>query len=540
MASLQIESGRAQPASLELTTERVVLGRSPDCDLVLKSNAASRQHAQIIREDGQHFVEDLGSRNGTSLNGASVTERVLLQDGDKLNIVDTVIKFVLSESEHFQQLLFELPEILQTQHVNYSGGQWRRLQDALRDPESDVFRMLCQEFPHVIVLDVEAGRHGDHLDMDTFLRNAWERICRELELPHAAGTFHPQQIAETLKSEAPALFCILNVQWLSEQEIHQLRGLGFTQENHHVLYVGKNSGLGTMAFPLAAGVEDGTEGGGKDVVAIVSSSSSFAPSPHETIRMRNATSAEAKLRAILHLNQVIATELDLDRMLAVVLEGVLTLFPQCDFAAVLLRGPDGEELVTRARRGRFEGHDARIRSAIAQQSLRSGQALLSLEAQSPHGDSDSIANMHITPTMCAPLPARDGGWDGVLYLTGATYPGFVEEDLELLSAVAAQVGMGVQMRQLHEIAVRQQVIDHDLQLATEIQRSFLPSSRPSLPGFEFADYYEAARTVGGDYYDYVPLDSNRLVIAIGDVAGRGVAAALMMARLGSAPQCAIM
>jgi serine phosphatase RsbU (regulator of sigma subunit) len=70
-------------------------------------------------------------------------------------------------------------------------------------------------------------------------------------------------------------------------------------------------------------------------------------------------------------------------------------------------------------------------------------------------------------------------------------------------------------------------------LASRIQRSFLPHSLPQVPGYEFAAHYESALEVGGDYYGFIPLPQGRLAVALGDVAGKGVPAALLMAKLSS-------
>ncbi|MFL5327981.1 MAG: PP2C family protein-serine/threonine phosphatase [Gemmataceae bacterium] len=71
----------------------------------------------------------------------------------------------------------------------------------------------------------------------------------------------------------------------------------------------------------------------------------------------------------------------------------------------------------------------------------------------------------------------------------------------------------------------------DLELARAVQRGFLPSGLPKIPGYEFFTYYESAYEIGGDYYDFVPLSRGRLAILLGDVAGKGVVAALLMAKL---------
>ncbi len=71
----------------------------------------------------------------------------------------------------------------------------------------------------------------------------------------------------------------------------------------------------------------------------------------------------------------------------------------------------------------------------------------------------------------------------------------------------------------------------DLELAREMQRGFLPLRLPEVPGYGFFAYYESAFEVGGDYYDFIPLPSHRVAVLLGDVAGKGVVAALLMAKL---------
>ncbi len=71
----------------------------------------------------------------------------------------------------------------------------------------------------------------------------------------------------------------------------------------------------------------------------------------------------------------------------------------------------------------------------------------------------------------------------------------------------------------------------DLELARVVQRGFLPLRLPEIPGYEFFAHYESAYEVGGDYYDFIPLPGQRVAVMLGDVAGKGVAAALLMAKL---------
>ena len=69
-------------------------------------------------------------------------------------------------------------------------------------------------------------------------------------------------------------------------------------------------------------------------------------------------------------------------------------------------------------------------------------------------------------------------------------------------------------------------------MAGQVQRRIMPQI-PASPGYEFFAYYQPAYTVGGDYYDFVRLPPDRLAVVLGDVSGKGIAAAMMMAQFAS-------
>jgi sigma-B regulation protein RsbU (phosphoserine phosphatase) len=86
---------------------------------------------------------------------------------------------------------------------------------------------------------------------------------------------------------------------------------------------------------------------------------------------------------------------------------------------------------------------------------------------------------------------------------------------------------------LPEVGLDHERLTRELKLAEQVQQRFLPQALPEVPGYEFFAFYHAAHEVGGDYYDFVPMPESRLGIALGDVSGKGVAAALLMAKFSS-------
>jgi len=96
----------------------------------------------------------------------------------------------------------------------------------------------------------------------------------------------------------------------------------------------------------------------------------------------------------------------------------------------------------------------------------------------------------------------------------------------------------VKQREQLDKAVRQQrdQLVQEVELAARVQRMFLPISRPSIAGLEIAGMMQPVRGVGGDYYDYIPINEHTIQVVIADVAGKGVPAALLMAATAAAVQ----
>ncbi len=101
--------------------------------------------------------------------------------------------------------------------------------------------------------------------------------------------------------------------------------------------------------------------------------------------------------------------------------------------------------------------------------------------------------------------------------------------LNILSGIANQTAIAIEnVRLITELATRQ-LLEKELDVAREIQKSFLPECCPVVPGFQLSAYWKSARRVGGDFYDFMPLANGNLGIVIADVADKGVPAALFMA-----------
>jgi serine phosphatase RsbU (regulator of sigma subunit) len=142
----------------------------------------------------------------------------------------------------------------------------------------------------------------------------------------------------------------------------------------------------------------------------------------------------------------------------------------------------------------------------------------------------SVFEVQVLSMICAPLKGAARRPLGIIYLdTTELARRFTQADLDVLASVAAMAARGVETAGAQQTPFDGATYQRQLGTAKQMQLQFLPQSRPEVPGYQFFDYYQPADEVGGDYFGYIPLSDGRLALAIGDVAGKGVSAALLMA-----------
>lgn len=243
-----------------------------------------------------------------------------------------------------------------------------------------------------------------------------------------------------------------------------------------------------------------------------------------------------RLRALLDISTALSRTLDLNALLDTIAVKVMEVFRQADRCFVILR--DEVDRLTasmvKVRRSGGADDDQRFSRTIVRRAIETGEAYLSEDASSDTnlGAAMSVAEFRIRSVMCVPLATPDGTPIGALQVdTQDRIKKFRSDDLELLAIAANLAAVAVDKARLHEAAIERQKQQNEIELARSVQLGFLPQAAPLLPGYEFFHHYSAALTVGGDYYDFVPLADGRLAVLLGDVAGKGVPASLLMAKL---------
>jgi sigma-B regulation protein RsbU (phosphoserine phosphatase) len=118
---------------------------------------------------------------------------------------------------------------------------------------------------------------------------------------------------------------------------------------------------------------------------------------------------------------------------------------------------------------------------------------------------------------------------GVFNLERDVDDAYHEGHLDLLMAFAAQAAVALERARLTREMMERRRLEKELAIAREIQLSFLPERAPEIPGFDLAGTTRPHDEVGGDYYDFIPVSESRMGLAIADVSGKGIPAALIMA-----------
>ena len=431
MAYLKITDGNNKSRTVEVKGSQFLMGRHPNCQVVLDHQAVSRYHAQILQSHGRYYLEDLRSRNKTYLNGEPCEGRVELQENDTIIVCDSKIQF--------------LEDLLESAGSTDDGKGTAAAEK----------------------------REGSQAGKGTGGRG---------------GTY---QKLNAMKQSDPSI----NIEPDFDSPLE-------TEEKSSIV------------------------------------ASRKLTNDEDTLHVN--INPEAKLRAILEINKILGEHHELTLSLEKILEGLFRVFPQADEGFFMLKDPFRERLLVKASHFRYPAKDksnSRPSMTIIKSALQSREAVLSTDTrQDVRFDSaESVSGMEIQSTMCVPLYSKQKLLLGAIQInTTNIAQHFTHDDLDLLISVCSQAILAIEYSKLLKEMMAQQDVQKDLEFATQVQLGFLPNKRPTVEGYNFGDYYEAAQNVGGDYFDYVTLPDGKIVFALADVAGKGVSAALLMARLYSA------
>lgn len=232
---------------------------------------------------------------------------------------------------------------------------------------------------------------------------------------------------------------------------------------------------------------------------------------------------------LLEVSRVLAAPLELDELFHAIFDALREVV-KYDAAAIYLTNRSTQDMEAVASTGYPEGSDEAF-------GLQVGQGIVGWVAKTgeplivPDVTKDQryvAARRQSKSEIAAPLTLH-GRTIGVFNLERDVEDAYHEGHLELLLAFAAQSAVALERARLMRERLEQRRLEKELAIARDIQLSFLPSAPPEIPGFDVAGTTRPHHEVGGDYYDFIPVSDTRIGLAIADVSGKGIPAALIMA-----------
>jgi phosphoserine phosphatase RsbU/P len=254
-------------------------------------------------------------------------------------------------------------------------------------------------------------------------------------------------------------------------------------------------------------------------------------------RVERSSRELAKLEKLIEATKKLNSTLDLNELLDIILELALQIV-EADRGTLYLLDERKQEIWTKIARGVDPTGKGVIRlplgKGIAGYVAATGDIINIPDAYldsrfSP--EFDRITGYRTQSILCVPMNTKEAKRLGVFQLLNKRSGVFTDEDAQIIDALSVHAALAIEKARLY-VQEREKIrIERDLHAAREVQMRLLPSHLPVVPGYEFATAFVPARDVGGDLYNFIRLEEKRLAMCVGDVSGKGLPAALLMAHI---------
>ena len=254
------------------------------------------------------------------------------------------------------------------------------------------------------------------------------------------------------------------------------------------------------------------------------------------IELDEAVERLKKLDRLLDVTKNINSTLNKDELLKVIMHSA-EIVVDSEASSLMMLDKETGELVFDLATGPVGDKVVEMRipkgKGIAGSVAETGEVVIVEDARTDERFYSSVgdATGFVTKSLvCVPVRIKGGEIIGVLQvLNKKDDTPFIEADGELLSTLADQAAIAIENARLYAEAREKQLLEHQLVIAQQIQQGLLPENPPEVEGVEIAAINTQASHLGGDYYDFIHVSDEKLGIVIGDVSGKNVPAAIMMA-----------
>jgi serine phosphatase RsbU (regulator of sigma subunit) len=211
-------------------------------------------------------------------------------------------------------------------------------------------------------------------------------------------------------------------------------------------------------------------------------------------------------------------------------------FDRC-FIILFEKGDDGRMTIVAMRVYRNKECEVFASRSLLDRVAKSREAVLVKSDDSGVRLSDSFIRSGAAAAICVPLVVG-GRVNGVIYLdrqsSSPSLSPLSPEDIDTIGPLAGLIALKIENFRLVKEQLAAEIIARDLELAKSIQESLLPQEPVAIQGFAVEGFSSPCYQVGGDYFDFLPQEDSKLILAIGDVSGKGLSSAMYMAGVRSA------
>lgn len=264
--------------------------------------------------------------------------------------------------------------------------------------------------------------------------------------------------------------------------------------------------------------------------------------PVETLATRDADphAVSHHLELAADITQAFAASLDIDATLRVALHRVMESL-DAEAASIFVVDRDCGDLVCRACGGPVDITGTRVKASagVVGRAFQQNRVQIVRDVHQEPAFSDAVdrrSGFRTRSILCAPLTVKDEHLGAIELVNKRSGDGlFHTRDKLLLEALCSSAALAIHNSTMAHALVGQERLHKELELASEIQRSLLP--QPAAPTSPVHGMNIPARAVSGDFFDCFPIDGGRLYFNVGDVSGKGINAAMLMAKASSLFHC---
>ena len=551
--------------TIQISKPTTTLGSKPDNDLVAPMKGVSRHHAHILHRDGQYILEDLDSTNFVFVNNQQV-DRHVLKDGQNFSLGD------------YAQILY-LEKIDEPRIQKFVG-------DNSRDAEpANTTRIIHKALPKTVKeLEtlIEVGAHiNSSLDLKAVLEtiidktlsliraergfvmllendNLVPKIARNMErelVDDQRNTFSKSFAKKVI--DKGELIISTNVaedpRYMSQSIIsHKILSIMCAPLKH------QEEVIGCLYVDIRESTRYFSEKDASFFSALANQAAIAIANARLTENLKKQQIFLEQTNAQLQksLEKLIETNIKLERQrteLGVLFDVSRSLNMAPDMDSILRSILSKTRDMLGAERGSLMMYDDKLNGLVVR--LLDGATMLpGPPAVIPLGEgvAGTVAKMgkgilvndgardrrfkhlfkrdsDIRQIICVPLISNDNVVGVINLVNNKKNKEFTRDDLALMTSIANLAAVSIEKFRLYQEKINQEKLNLEIEDAQKVQQLLLPRTLPTFPSFEFSAKYALANRVGGDYYDFIEIDENRLAVVIADVSGHDIASALVMA-----------